>query len=183
MTDTSGPTSLWPAAHYAPAGSSSKTWQVMSLWGWTPFSETLPRWGMTRRGVLYELPTPAPPTSASDCSSLLPTPTATESGGARQVPQVRTHDGQDFGPRLKDLAVTLLPTPTAAPYGNNQSPSPGAAVRPSLDSLAPTLLPTPTAMDSKASGGSSTANVTLTDAVVRTSLGAHTSLDDTADPA
>lgn len=32
--------------------------------------------------------------------------------------------------------LTLLPTPTAARYGNNQSPSPGAAVRPSLDSLA-----------------------------------------------
>lgn len=41
-------------------------------------------------------------------------------------------------------AVTLLPTPTAAPYGNNQSQGAGAAVRPSLDSLAPMLLATPT---------------------------------------
>ena len=32
--------------------------------------------------------------------------------------------------------LTLLPTPTASRYGNNQSPSPGAVVRPSLDSLA-----------------------------------------------
>jgi hypothetical protein len=36
----------------------------------------------------------------------------------------------------------LLPTPTAAPYGNNQSPSEGAAVRPSLEGLV-RLLPTP----------------------------------------
>ena len=31
--------------------------------------------------------------------------------------------------------LTLLPTPTATPYGSNQSASPGAAVRPSLDGL------------------------------------------------
>jgi hypothetical protein len=37
--------------------------------------------------------------------------------------------------------------PTATPYGNNQSPSPGAAVRPSLDTLAMTLLPTPVVTD------------------------------------
>jgi hypothetical protein len=35
----------------------------------------------------------------------------------------------------------LLPTPVATPYGTNQSPSPGAAVRPSLEAL----LKTPTA--------------------------------------
>src|SRR5581483_6015657 len=46
----------------------------------------------------------------------------------------------------------LLPTPTATPYGSNQSPSAGAAVRPSLDRLArDALLPTPTVADSRAS--------------------------------
>ncbi|GAA3292669.1 hypothetical protein GCM10020218_068020 [Dactylosporangium vinaceum] len=46
----------------------------------------------------------------------------------------------------------LLPTPTAVPYGTNQSPSAGAAVRPSLDSLARgQLLPTPTVADSRSS--------------------------------
>jgi DNA (cytosine-5)-methyltransferase 1 len=45
-------------------------------------------------------------------------------------------------------AAKLLPTPTAARYGNNQSPSPGAAVRPSLDELVK-LLPTPCATDAK----------------------------------
>ena len=54
--------------------------------------------------------------------------------------------GEDAGRRL-----TLLPTPTATPYGNNQSPSPGAAVRPSLDSLAK-LLPTPRSSDTNGGG-------------------------------
>lgn len=38
----------------------------------------------------------------------------------------------------------MLPTPTATPYGNNQSPSPGAAVRPSLEGVVQ-MLPTPAA--------------------------------------
>lgn len=38
----------------------------------------------------------------------------------------------------------VLPTPTATPYGNNQSPAPGAAVRPSLEGVVQ-MLPTPTA--------------------------------------
>ena len=38
--------------------------------------------------------------------------------------------------------VPVLPTPTATPYGNNQSPSAGAAVRPSLEG-AVRMLPTP----------------------------------------
>lgn len=55
------------------------------------------------------------------------------------------HAGPAGGGRIQAAAVaggagagelTLLPTPTAVRYGNNQSPSPGAAVRPSLDSLA-----------------------------------------------
>lgn len=43
-----------------------------------------------------------------------------------------------------DGRLSLLPTPTATSYGSNQSPSPGAAVRPSLDGLV-RLLPTPEA--------------------------------------
>lgn len=43
--------------------------------------------------------------------------------------------------------VALLPTPAASRSGRNQSPSPGAAVRPSLDMITD-LLPTPAASDS-----------------------------------
>lgn len=48
---------------------------------------------------------------------------------------------------LTDATVSSwLPTPTASPGGYNQSPSPGAAVRPSLSTMARTgLWPTPTA--------------------------------------
>lgn len=95
---------------------------------------------------------------------LLPTPIASDSeGGPRALPERRTHSGPDFSPRLRDVAsallptpvtdpvsgngharnlgkeVNLLPTPTATPYGSNQSPSPGAAVRPSLDAVSRTL--------------------------------------------
>lgn len=42
--------------------------------------------------------------------------------------------------------VALLPTPAASRSGNNQSPSPGAAVRPSLDMITD-LLPTPSCAD------------------------------------
>jgi site-specific DNA-cytosine methylase len=45
-----------------------------------------------------------------------------------------------------DGPVDLLPTPAASRSGNNQSASPGAAVRPSLDSITD-LLPTPNAQD------------------------------------
>lgn len=50
---------------------------------------------------------------------------------------------------LTDATVSSwLPTPAAVSYGANQSPSPGAAVRPSLSTMARTgLWPTPTATD------------------------------------
>lgn len=94
---------------------------------------------------------------------LLPTPWASggEKGGPNQrgssgdlmlpsavahlLPTPRARDGKgcDPNPRGGDLnqAVSLLLTPTATPYGNNQSPSAGAAIRPSLESLVPMLAP------------------------------------------
>ena len=47
--------------------------------------------------------------------------------------------------------LTLLPTPTATPYGSNQSASAGAAARPSLDGLV-RLLPTPTTQPTTGNG-------------------------------
>lgn len=72
------------------------------------------------------------------------TPTAQLAiNGGSQHPDKRKAGGH--GPTLADQIEHLLPTPTATPYGSNQSPSPGAAVRPSLDGLM-RLLPTPTAV-------------------------------------
>jgi DNA (cytosine-5)-methyltransferase 1 len=73
-------------------------------------------------------------------------------------------------------AVETLPTPTATPYGSNQSASSGAAVRPSLDALVPALVPTPVVGDSKGTRNATarrrapkatttTTSLTLTDVV------------------
>ena len=159
------------------------------------FSGTWPSSGMTRDGVAYALRTSGRRTAATGSSSsrLLPTPRTSDTNGAGAhgqggpdlrtavtlLPTPRASDGTNGGPNQRgssgDLMLPsavhrMLPTPTATPYGSNQSPSPGAAVRPSLDGTV-RLLPTPTAMDSRASGGSTPANVPLTDAAVRARLG------------
>jgi DNA (cytosine-5)-methyltransferase 1 len=95
---------------------------------------------------------------------LLPTPTVSDTNGAG------AHG--TGGPDLR-TAVSLLPTPRATDGtkgGPNQRGSSGDLMLPS----AVMLLPIPTAMDSKASGGSTPADVTLTDAVVRTGVGRTT---------
>jgi hypothetical protein len=101
------------------------------------------------------------PTLADEVENLLPTPTSRDWKGANQ--------------RQDDTCLhgALLPTPKATDGtkgGPNQRGTSGDLMLPS----AVMLLPTPTAMDSKASGGSSPSDVTLTDAVVRTSFGATT---------
>lgn len=105
--------------------------------GWAPFSGRWPAWGMTRRGELFELPTPAPPTAApASSSSLLPTPTRSDAHGAGEhgtggldlrttlalMPTPRATDGTKGGPNqrgssgdlmLPSAVVQLLPTPRA----------------------------------------------------------------------
>lgn len=194
--DTSGPTWREPLAHCVPEESSSRTWQVMSLWGWETFSGTLPRWGMTRRGALYELRTPELPTVEPGSSSL-PTPRATRGGSGTETMYAlgaeRTDEGRPQGEvllptpvadhsrglpssttdyaSLPNAVCSLLPTPMAR---DGKGPSAWADRTPDGLPDAVALLPTPTTMDSNSSGGSTPANVTLTDAVVRTSLGART---------
>lgn len=68
---------------------------------------------------------------------LLPTPTATDGNRAN------SHYPEQHA-TLPDAVAQLLPTPTATRYGTNQSPTPGAAVRPGLDQIE-VLLPTPRA--------------------------------------
>lgn len=164
-----------------------------------PYSETWPTSGMTRSGAAYELPMWEHRTTGSG-SSLLPTPRSTDGHG----PGVHGQGGQDLrttiallptpdaysergGPQhpdkrragghsvtLQDVATNLLPTPRAtdgAKGGPNQRGTGGDLM---LPSAVHRLMPTPTAMDSRASGGSSPEHVTLTDAVVRTELGAST---------
>jgi len=84
------------------------------------------------------------PTLADQVEYLLPTVTAADAGSSGgSTPSdvtltdavVRTECGTIDNPRH------LLPTPTAVPYGNNQSDSPGASVRPPLWALTPELWP------------------------------------------
>lgn len=114
---------------------------------------------MTRSGSAYVLPTLAHLTAGSASSSLLPTPDV--SSGQRSA---ESHERGGHQVSLQDI-THLLPTPTASPYGNNQSASPGAAVRPSLDSLATDLLPTPQARDWKGEPGPAHRNGGLTRAL------------------
>lgn len=114
-----------------------------TLFGPVEFEGRLPLSGRMIAGHVYPLPTPAPPTGGPASSSppgLLPTPSVADSTGGHM-----TRSGDRSGELLlpgvaRQLAgEQLLPTPTASPYGSNQSPSPGAAVRPSLDTLAAQL--------------------------------------------
>ena len=152
MTGTSGRPSPPPFAFYDPASHSLRTSQGTFDSDSTPSSPTLPPSGSMRSGALSArrrsaLPTPA---AASSSSPLLKTPTAQLAiNGGSQHPEKRKAGGH--GPTLADEVEHLLPTPTATPYGNNQSRSPNAAVRPSLNTLAP-LLPTPRASDGEKGG-------------------------------
>lgn len=116
--------------------------------------------------------------------SLLATPRASEADHPGRV--TVNHDGQTG---LAEQVNSLLPTPRATDGtkgGPNQRGSSGDLMLPSAVQLLPTgfrppmsqvifeLLPTPTAMDAHSSGGSNPTHVTLTDATVRTQLGART---------
>lgn len=80
--------------------------------------------------------------------ALLPTPLSTDA--TKGSPRQKDSRGSVM---LTGAVHRLLPTPTATQYGSNQSPSPGAAVRPSLATVgqaaASRLLPTPRARDHK----------------------------------
>lgn len=122
------------------------------------------------------------PTPADEVEHLLPTPRATD--GTKGGPNQRGSSGDLMLPS----AVMLLPTPAVNDMGEGKTVEDwdawtqkmqaahgnGNGHGKSLAIEAQRLLPTPTAMDSKASGGSTPQAVTLTDAVVRTRLGATT---------
>lgn len=154
MSEPSGRPSRTPFATYDPVTSSWRTSQPSLFSGSLPEqSVTWPTSGTWDRGGAYAHPTSVPRTAGTGASSLLPTPMARDGRGrsfpSRQggaalldvlLPTPRTSDTNGpgshgtGGPDLRTVAA-LLPTPTAAPYGTNQSDSPGAAVRPSLNTM------------------------------------------------
>lgn len=158
MTDTSGPTSPTPFAFYDPDESCWKTSQGTFPWDSATYSATWPRSGMTRGGAAFELPTPAHPTAANECSSLLLTPTAGDTAGGRASPGVRGIDKDGSG-GLREQVRTLLPTPVA--NDDHKTPEAHIAAKAKADGhprsqitsldvlvrngMSPTLLPTPAA--------------------------------------
>jgi hypothetical protein len=165
-----------------------KTPQLLLLEEGCESLETLPPWGSTAGGELFQQPTPsgllelrASITSESGCGlpARAPTPTAgdAKSSGSRNLEGSKAHPGvsltdfvrPDRTPRVptplssdsrspgfdagrqgsQSLSVVVrVPTPTATEYGNNQSPSAGAAVRPSLAALVKRV-PTPLASEAR----------------------------------
>lgn len=79
--------------------------------------------------------------------SLLPTPRASD--GAKGSPAQR---GSKKDLTLPSAAVQLLPTPTAARYGRNKSPSAGAAIRLGLDAIGELVGPPHESSDAAADG-------------------------------
>lgn len=112
MSDTSGPMSGTPLAFYDHDSRFWRTLQATLVSEWERYSETLPRWGTTRAGVLYELPMPAPLTDGSECSSWLPTPRSViwKSGAMDTVRHQVVRNG--YKSRLEE-SVAMLATPTA----------------------------------------------------------------------
>jgi hypothetical protein len=143
MSGTYGPELLEPLAIYDPASSCWKMSGGMFPSDSMPSLATLPPWGMTHGGELFELPMPEPPTGEPASSSLLPTPKTTDeknsspadaernSPGLRAVdallatPQSRDHKGvPSDGFNQSNLArdVSLLPTPAVNDMGAGKTP-------------------------------------------------------------
>jgi hypothetical protein len=104
--DTFGRELPEPSAIYDPESSCWRMFGGMFPSDSMPSLATLPAWGMTRGGALFELPTQEPPTGGHASSSLLPTPVSDNSRG---LPSAST-DYQS----LPNVAVSLLPTPTSS---------------------------------------------------------------------
>jgi len=90
------------------------------------YSETWPRSGSMRSGAVYEQPTSAAVTGATESSfspgkELLPTPTAyLGSCGGAQPPEKRRAGGHQV--HLHDMIEHLLPTPTARDWRDGEEP-------------------------------------------------------------
>ncbi len=149
-----------PFANFDPDTSSSRMWRTCSPslmeQSGMRFSGTWPRAGTTRSGTAYRQQPSAPRTSVTGSSPLLPTPRASEREN-RQDKRTPSQIAGTHGRSLLAEIATLLPTPMATVYGHNQSPSPGAAIRPSLDGLL-RMLPSPVSGDAKGSRQSTATN-------------------------
>jgi hypothetical protein len=121
MTDTFGHTYGTPLARYDRDSQSWRTSEDTSLWDLPTSLVTLPTWGMTQGGDLFELPTPERPTSVPEFSSL-PTPRATPAMSEAldiTLGMYQRRGGTTKG-RLEE-SIALLPTPAVNDMGGGKT--------------------------------------------------------------
>jgi len=121
MSDTFGHTYGTPLARYDRDSQSWRTSEDTSLWDLPTSLGTLPTWGMTQGGDLFELPTPERPTSVPEFSSL-PTPRATPAMSEAldiTLGMYQRRGGTTKG-RLEE-SIALLPTPAVNDMGGGQN--------------------------------------------------------------
>lgn len=142
-------------AKYDRATSSWKTRQCLLLGGLESFAETWPRWGMTRRGELFPLPTPALPTCASESGSW-GTPRKSDAKGSGPVGSRSQKVMLDKG--YLCAQVKQWPTPRAANPGSRPNGKGGkilaeeVAIAEGLRERGMKGFPTPRAEDSQSCG-------------------------------
>ena len=154
MSVTSGLMYAMPLARWDRATSCWRTSPDTCLWDLPMSLGTLPAWGMTQGGELFELPMPERRISEPGSSSL-PTPVADHSRGLAQP-------GSDFQ-SLPNVALSLLPTPAVNDMGAGKDPQAwdewtermkeahgnGNGHGKSLEQEALRMLPTPATMNGK----------------------------------
>jgi hypothetical protein len=126
-----GPSSPVSLASYDRGTRSWKTSQHSLFGGFSEFSETLPRSGMTRNGTVFQLPTLAHVTDEIE-SGLWPTPAASVAQwgerpetwlARREEIKAKKINGNGMGMPLT-IAVQMWPTPNAGDYKAGMSNSP-----------------------------------------------------------
>jgi len=139
MSATSGLMYAMPLARWDRATSCWRTLPDTSLWDLPMSLGTLPAWGMTRGGVLFELPTP-PRRISEPGSSSLPTPKGADGERGRDLPRLRPDESS------RELATTVAMLPTPVVDHSRGLPQPESDYQ-SLPNVALSLLPTPAVND------------------------------------
>jgi hypothetical protein len=133
-----------PFAWYDHEARCWRTWQRCLVEGWTLFSGTWPRSGMTRSGIAYRRAPLVPLTDATVSGYCLPTPTRMDAHGsrnrtaARSNPNSKHHDGVT----LNDF-VRMNPWPTPRATDGSH----GGRVTNLIEAVSARTFATPTSRD------------------------------------
>ena len=123
MKDISGRSSGQPLARFDRESSCWRTCAVTSLWDLPMSLATLPEWGMTVNGELFERPTPVRLTVGQEFSSLrfLKTPQASNEGRLDRPERYHNRNMPNTRFDLEDQIAALLPTPVVNDMGSDKT--------------------------------------------------------------